>query len=502
MGCIKDHSDAEGAYPVKKLSPAEKLRIRTAIPTRIISNGEYDPLPQTADQRKVEEAIVEMATEVSKEMCTSRREVLQSSAAIVIGLLGLNKVFGEYFDVSAEDIFRIKRAEAATGADSNRPIIFDMQTHLVKDDFHHPTLVKFAKWADTLGVKNVSQKSSEEMERFKLPHFLREIFIESQTDAALLSGAPFSNGDPLPNDLLYRVCDVVNDIAGAKVLYANHVVNPNISGWLKSAKTDAKSAKPRSWKLFPVGDPLSPTGKPWRLDDKKLMYPFYEMAMSSGVRNITIHKGLTPSHYESKFPAAWKAAQVDDLKAVARDWPELNFIIFHSALRPFAGENLESDMKRFEDTGEILWVSDLVRIVQEGGFKNVYAEIGTSFASSCVTNPRFCAAFIGTLLNGVGEDRILWGTDSVWYGSPQWQIEAFKALRIPGEMMAKRNWKLDIGSGISPIRKKIFSENTLRLLKLPANTEKRSPFKSEWIEKARSKISKLDHRSYGYYAKG
>ena len=37
----------------------------------------------------------------------------------------------------------------------------------------------------------------------------------------------------------------------------------------------------------------------------------------------------------------------------------------------------------------------------------------------------------------MGEDRILFGTDSVWYGSPQWQIEAFWRIQIPEEMRKK-----------------------------------------------------------------
>src|SRR6185295_5083439 len=57
--------------------------------------------------------------------------------------------------------------------------------------------------------------------------------------------------------------------------------------------------------------------------------------------------------------------------------------------------------------------------------KNVYAEIGTSFASCVVTFPSVCAHMLGQLLKYMGPERVVFGSDSLWYGAPQWQIEAF-----------------------------------------------------------------------------
>ena len=64
-------------------------------------------------------------------------------------------------------------------------------------------------------------------------------------------------------------------------------------------------------------------------------------------------------------------------------------------------------------------------------YPNVYAELGNIFASSVVTFPTVCAHLMGILFKYFGADRILWGTDSTLYGSPQWQIEAFWRLQIP-----------------------------------------------------------------------
>src|SRR5687768_1158377 len=65
---------------------------------------------------------------------------------------------------------------------------------------------------------------------------------------------------------------------------------------------------------------------------------------------------------------------------------------------------------------------------------NVMAELGTTFASSVVIFPELTAHILGQLLKGLGSKRILWGTDSMWYGSPQWQIEAFWRFQIPDRL--------------------------------------------------------------------
>ena len=139
---------------------------------------------------------------------------------------------------------------------------------------------------------------------------------------------------------------------------------------------------------------------------------------------------------------------MDDVPKAAKDWPQLNFIIYHGALRVFL-EDPAAEMALYEKTGEIRWVTDLARIPKEHGVKNVYGELGTTFATSAVSNPRFAAAVVGTLVNGMGVDHVVWGTDSVWYGSPQWQIEAMRRLEIPADMMKKHGWKTRLGDANS-----------------------------------------------------
>jgi hypothetical protein len=66
---------------------------------------------------------------------------------------------------------------------------------------------------------------------------------------------------------------------------------------------------------------------------------------------------------------------------------------------------------------------------------------------------------LGKLLKYCGEDNVLWGTDSIWYGSPQDQIQAFRAFQIAPELRAKYDYP-----EITPqLRAKIFGLNAARV---------------------------------------
>src|SRR5262249_15106442 len=70
----------------------------------------------------------------------------------------------------------------------------------------------------------------------------------------------------------------------------------------------------------------------------------------------------------------------------ARDWPGLDFVIYHAALRPFL-ETPDVALAEFEQTGRIKWATDLAEIPAKYGVTNVYAEIGSSLASSAGGQP-------------------------------------------------------------------------------------------------------------------
>jgi hypothetical protein len=89
-----------------RLRPAERASTALPLPTQVISNGEYSPLPQSEVQRRAEFAIESRVGRLAPQHGMSRRDFLASSAGMAAAFLGMNEIFGPLFSVS--------EAEAAT----------------------------------------------------------------------------------------------------------------------------------------------------------------------------------------------------------------------------------------------------------------------------------------------------------------------------------------------------------------------------------------------------
>ncbi len=157
-----------------------------------------------------------------------------------------------------------------------------------------------------------------------------------------------------------------------------------------------------------------------------------------------------------------------DIPKAAADWPNLNFIIYHSCIRPrfFVYESLkeiESGALR-GGVPDISWTTEFAQLV--AGFPNVYAELGTTWASTVITFPTVAAHILGQLMKFLGEDRIVFGSDSVWYGSPQWQIEAMWRFEIPQAMREQYGYP----ELTQAAKRKILGLNSARLYQLPSTS--------------------------------
>lgn len=493
---------------MKQVEPAETAAFRSPVPTQIVSNGEYNPAPQTDQQRQVEGLIKEMAEVEAKRHNIDRRQFLASSAGMATAFLAMNKVFGPIFDVKEAEAGDMEMS-AYRAAQLSGQFIFDDQTHFVRDDFNKEGLLGLTKWAVGTKVNPKINDVPMTLARYKMENYLKEVFLDSDTKVSLLSGAPFD--DPawwlISNDAIQNACRAVNKLAGSTRMLGHTVITPKYPNWMDEVDRGIEQLKPVSWKSYTIGDPFGPSKYAWRLDDEKLMYPFYEKAIKSGINTICIHKGLMPRDYEKAFAGTWQNATVDDVGKAAKDNPGMNFVIYHSALRPWLADAPDREMAEFDKSGYIQWSTDLARIPEKFGVNNVYADIGSSFASTAVTNPRFCAAFIGQLVNVMGPERVVWGTDSVWYGSPQWQIEAMRRLEIPEDMMKSKGWKIPLGGPNSEVKQKIFGLNSTHLYNLDLKLSQGPAFTADKLTAIKEEYLRLggdtgrSNLAYGYVAK-
>jgi uncharacterized protein len=485
---------------------AAEASAATPIPTQIVSNGEFLPPPQSGSQKRVEARINELADVNGRRLGLNRRQFLRTSCGMAAAFVAMNEIYGPVFQVEAAEAndpeLMLARAQSLAGQ-----FIFDVQTHFVHDGYKEEGLLGLAQYAKQHWNPQLADVDS--LSRYKFQNYVKEIYYDSDTSLALLTAAP--TDDPtgwfIYNDQIVAARTLINDFAGSRRLLAHTVITPGQPGWMNEVDKAIEVYKPDSWKSYTIGDPLGPSKYPWRLDDEQLMYPFYEKAVKAGITTLCIHKGLLPPDYEKTWAGRWEYATAWDIGKAAKDWPQMNFVIYHAALRPFT-EEPDAAWAEFEATGRMKWASDLADIPQRLGVTNVYAEIGSAFANSAVTSPKFCAAFLGTLIKGMGLDHVLWGTDSVWYGSPQWQIEALRRLEIPEDLQKKYGFA-PLGEANSGAKQLIFGVNATRLYKInlkaaenttmPTYSEDRLASLKQQYELAAKEPSNL---RYGYVRAG
>ena len=444
------------------LHAADESTTPLPLPTQMISNGEYTPLPQTAAQRQVEARVENYASTLAPRHGMTRREFLASNAGLAAAFMAMNEVFGSVFTTSRAEAATPGHADDRTQSLSSQFIV-DCQTHFVRDDYSQPMLIMAARFAKEHW--NPALADVDGLTRFKFQNFVKEIFLDSDTKIALISGTPTDEAELmfLSNDQIAAARDIINRLAGTRRAMGHGIVTPGAPGWLDEVDRVLEKLKPQSLKGYTIGDPLYQSKKKsnWRLDDERNVYPLYEKMLKAGVTTLCIHKGLMPADYRTSWPDLWQYATVWDVGKAARDWPQINFVIYHSAMRPFI-ELPDRELAQFEATGRFDWVSELADIPRKYGVRNVYGELGTCFANTCVTHPKLAAALLGTLIRGLGADHVIWGTDCVWWGSPQWQIEALRRLEIPADMQAAQGFT-PLGPADGAVKTAIFGGNAARL---------------------------------------
>jgi uncharacterized protein len=449
---------------IEELSPSELLPHATPIPTQIVSSDEFTPPPQSEKQKEVEARLLDMADTLGRHQGLSRRAFFQSAAGMAAGFVALNDTFGTVFDAP--------RAEAATPAMAQEraaglkdQFIMDMHTHFLRDDTRLTNFVRAREAVGKAGWNPALVGKPQTLDDLKFNNYFKEIYLDSDTKIALISSSPseIERDWFLTNKMMIEARDKVNKEAGSRRMFAHAIFTPGWPNWLEHLEA-AMQDKPESIKGYTVGDNTNKDAAkhPWLMDDEKVTYKAYEMCVKYGIKNVCVHKGLFPRATAEKWPHLLKHAMVDDVGKAAKDWPQLNFVIYHGGYRHAAGGRAEDGWREFQETGRVSWVSELAEIPEKYGVTNVYADVGQLFAQSVVAVPQLGAALMGIMGKGMGYERVVWGTDAVWTGSPQWQIEALRRLEIPEDMQKQHGFK-PVGPADGPIKTMIFGGTNAKL---------------------------------------
>lgn len=484
--------------------PAETAAFAAPIPTQSVSSDEFMPAPQSAKQREFEARLKAYGSTLARQQGLSRRAFFTTAAGMAAAFVAMNDTYGP--------LYAATRAEAATPdmADErakalSKQFIMDMHTHFLRDDTRLEGFVRMREAVGKAGWNPALVGQPQTIESLKFANYVKEVFLDSDTKVACLSGAPSDVPEDwfLTNEMKAEARAKVNAEAGTRRMLAHAIVTPGQPGWLEQVDRAIAELKPDSFKGYTIGDNTNKhlSQYPWRMDDETLVYPFYERCQKAGLVNICVHKGLFPPSIAEKFPHLLAHADVRDVGKAAQDWPQLNFIIYHAGYR-FGGSAPEAAWAQFENTGRVEWVNDLAEIPAKYNVSNVYGDLGQIFAQSTVSHPRLCAAMMGILVRGLGADHVCWGTDAIWTGSPQWQIEALRRLEIPEDMQQRYGFQ-PLGAADGPVKTAIFGGNNARLYKYPVqhkaalDTDRFAALQAEYIQQGASR----SNLTYGYIRK-
>ncbi|GAC1418253.1 MAG: hypothetical protein NVSMB57_12990 [Actinomycetota bacterium] len=322
-------------------------------------------------------------------------------------------------------------------------------------------------------VKGAGAGEIDPIEKLSRYHYLKELFLDSATTMTVLSAVPAAPDitQPLPIDRAALTVQTVNRLAKSQRTVMDAFLMPNRG----SAGTVASQLgkEPvymqrefeimeeravqygdiiRGWKTYPAWGDI-PYASGWFFDDDLVGGNFIRQVRKISDKyphippNIATHKGFALPGFDQR------AASPRDIGPAASRHPDVNFIVYHSGydgekVGAYPGDAKVNSADRTVDSfikslRENNW--DATRFAGSNGFgnvPNVYAEIGSTWRS-VMSDPNQAAHLLGKLIKHVGPKRICWGTDSLWFGSPQSEIVAMRKLQFTDA--AKKLYNLPYG---------------------------------------------------------
>jgi uncharacterized protein len=405
-----------------------------------VSNGEFLPEPHSPFLREVIRRTHLLADENARRLGVSRRQFLNGVTGSAAALFMLSACSsdkaksqgtrpGGTYNVTPSSTIDRHSALAQLGGDE---FVFDVQTHYV----NYEKAPELAEWTAIFpgagcveGVKAGSKKVC-----FTADAYFREVFARSDTSMSILSALPTPGMTGLSSDDMVYAIDVATRIGCSGRVLMHGGAYPH-RGPLDAALAGMTELRHKydivAWKIYT----MVPTDAHFYFDDHDKSRPqigqrFIDHVREIGPKIICTHKGIS-----SIVGSTPELASPSDIGPAAKRNPDINFVVYHSGFEPNSGGTGPYDPNDKAPQG----VDRLIRSLQDAGIapnSNVYAELGGTWWY-LMRSPTQAAHVIGKLLKYVGDKRVLWGTDSIWFGTPQDQIQAMRTLEISDELQEK-----------------------------------------------------------------
>ena len=314
--------------------------------------------------------------------------------------------------------------------------VFDIQGHLLE----YPD----GSSANAPGFPQSACGEADSRDCYGIDHFLEAIFVDSDTSMVMLSAIPFAPGALSP-EVMQRAIDVADQLGCADRVLMQGESFPTSVGF-DAMEEVAANFPIRAFKTYTHNG-----GPAWRLDDDT-GNAYFEKVQEVGVPIVAVHKGLSGNDI-------WSSPV--DVGPAAVNHPDVNILVYHSG---YENAFVEGPYSRDADFG----VNRLITsVIDAGNPGNVYAELGSTWRN-VMASPDQAAHLIGKLLVNFGENNILWGTDAIWFGTPQDQIQLFRAFQISEQFQEQFGYP----ALTDEIKAKIFGLNAARVfdVELPAAT--------------------------------
>src|SRR5262249_39491555 len=369
--------------------------------------------------REFEARVKQIGSTMARRLGMTRRRFFQTAAGMAAAFVAINDTYGPLFGGSGAAAGTPRQARARANKLAGL-FLMGMRTHLRRPGTRVQTVVAQGNAVGKAGWNPALSGKEQTIDDLMFTNYAKEIYLDSDTKVACISGAPSEIPDDwfLTNEMKAEAGADVKCLSGSKRMLSHAIFTAGYPGWMESIDRAIAELKPDSMKGYTIGDNTNKnlSKHPWHMDDEKLVYPAYEKFLKAGLVNVCVHKGLFPPHVEKQFPHLLAYSDVRDVGKAAKDWPQLNFIIYHGGYRWASDGKIEAAWAQFERTGRIEWVTDLAEIPRKLGVKNVYADVGQLFAQTTIADPRVTAVMMGQLIKGLGADHVCWGTDAIWTG--------------------------------------------------------------------------------------